>query len=80
MRPTIGRVVVYKLTDYDKEQLKAHSDNPNNGADEAPAIVVRVWGDACVNLRVLLDGDQTLWVTSALLGDGPRQWQWPARV
>jgi len=80
MKPTIGRIVTYKLSDSDKAKLKAHSYNPNTGADEAPSIVVRAWSDTCVNLRVLVDGEQTLWVTSALLGDQPSQWQWPARV
>jgi len=81
MKPTIGRIVIYKLSDYDKERLKGMgSGNPNNGADEAPAIVVRAWSDTCVNLRVLIDGEQTLWVTSVLLGDGPSNWQLPERV
>jgi hypothetical protein len=81
MKPTIGRIVIYKLTDADKAKLKELGrHNPNNGAEEAPAMVVRVWSDICVNLRVILDGDDTLWVTSASLGDQPRQWQWPPRV
>lgn len=28
----------------------------NNGADVAPAVVTRVWSDACVNVRALHDG------------------------
>lgn len=81
MKPTIGRIVIYKLTAHDKAALAAlGSDNPNNGADEAPAVVVRVWSDNCVNLKVLVDGRETLWATSALQGDQAGQWQWPARV
>lgn len=82
MKPTIGRIVIYKLSEQDKEQLKAlGSQNPNNGADEAPAMIVRTWGsDNCVNLRVIIDGNETLWRTSALLGDQPSQWRWPERA
>lgn len=80
-RASIGRVVIYRLTDYDKQALIAQgSHNPNNGSDVAPAVIVRCWSDICVNLRVLIDGNETLWVTSAILGDEERQWQWPTRV
>ena len=82
----IGRIVILKLSSYQKEELRvaAHlrgekQPNPNNGADEAPAIVVRAWSDTCANLNVLCDGKDTLWVTSAVEGDGEGQWHWPVR-
>lgn len=81
MNPTIGRIVVYKLTTHDLDAIRAQgSNNPNNGALEAPAVVVRVFGENCVNLRVLVDGKESLWATSRLQGDGEGQWQWPSRV
>ena len=44
-------------------------------------MIVRTWGsDNCVNLRVIIDGNETLWRTSALLGDQPSQWRWPERA
>jgi len=83
MKPTIGRIVIYRLADHDKETLRARgASNPNNGADEAPAVVVRAWSDTCVNLQVLLDGEGTLWLGSVQLADAPdqpRRWRWPER-
>jgi hypothetical protein len=40
MKPTVGRIVNYVL---------------NNG-EIRPAIIVQVWSDTCVNLRVFFDG------------------------
>lgn len=70
--PSIGRVVVYSLNDSDLHL--------NNGAREAPAMIVRVWENNGVNLKVSLDGESTLWRTSVSLGDGPGQWHWPIIV
>jgi hypothetical protein len=44
------------------------------------AVIVRVWGAACVNLKLILDGQQDLWVTSVAQGTGPRTFREPARV
>lgn len=41
----------------------------NNGSDVAPAMVTRVWNDELVNVRVLLDGPDVLWLTSVKLFD-----------
>lgn len=86
MKPTIGRIVIYRLDALDKAKLKElGQDNPNNGADEAPAIVVRVWSDTCVNLKVCIDGPTDLWITSAAIESSTdsvkeRRWLWPPRV
>lgn len=56
-----------------------------------PLVVVRVWPNeypnneeglskAGVNGQALLDGNFTLWITSAGEGDGNGQWRWPALV
>lgn len=78
--PSVGRIV-HVLMD----------PTMNNGADVAPAIITRVWSDTTVNLRVLADGDSTLWRTSSIytpdLGTVPaddptrlNRWAWPPRV
>jgi hypothetical protein len=56
MKPSIGRIVHVFA-------------NPaqNNGADVAPAVITRVWNDQGVNVRVLLDGPDTPWLTSITL-------------
>lgn len=60
----------------------------NNGADEAPAIVTRVWSDTMVNVRVLTDSGERRsqdWRTSVtLVAEKPEDakhvaW-WPPRV
>lgn len=56
--PSLGRIV---LTKVDPRQ--------NNGSDEAPAIITRVWSDELVNLKVLLDSGDTLWKTSVKFQD-----------
>src|ERR1700748_785906 len=59
--PTIGRVLVMAGVPHDK----------NNGADEAPAVVVRVFQGSHVNVRVLCDGPEVLWFTSVPVFAGP---------
>lgn len=77
MKPTIGRIVIYKLTETERAYF--------NGADILPAVIVRVWSDTCVNLKVLTDGNADLWVTSSTLQDDTkspqsRNWSWPERT
>lgn len=58
MTPTIGRIVHVLV-----------EPQVNNGSDVAPAIITRVWGDQCVNVRVLRDGypGPEEWMTSISL-------------
>lgn len=79
MKPTIGRIVIYNTSDVDKEKMKAvNLLNGNcNVQDKLPAVITAVWGDECVNLKVIVDGCFDLWVTSALKGDNPMNWNWP---
>lgn len=74
MVPTIGRVVIYTTTEEDKEDMLKDGDNAQ---DKLPAIIVAVWGADCVNLKVLCDGVQNMWVTSATRGNGEREWDFP---
>jgi hypothetical protein len=76
MTPTIGRIVLVPM-----------DPATNNGADTAPAVITRVWNDACINVRVLADGPDTPWLTSvayvetlAERGENNHVWSWPPRV
>ena len=89
MTVTVGRIVHYRLSTQDVEQIderrNAAVGQRGTGAvpgDVYPAIVVRTFGDTlAVNLRVFLDGPDTHWVTSrgySVETDGC--WFWPPRV
>lgn len=55
-----------------------HTGNPARIGDECAATIVRVFpGSACANLQIHLDGNDTMWVTSAAEGDEPGRWMWP---
>jgi len=83
--PTIGRIVIYKTTEQDREKQRGM---PNcNVSDELPAIITHVsgWGpgkgDHIVNLKIILDGDVLeMWKTSVPKGDEEFSWHWPPRV
>ena len=74
---SIGRIVIY--------HLGANDGFRNNGAKEAPAVIVRAWNDTYVNLKVLTDGANDAWVTSkrheSLHDDSSKitegYWTWP---
>ncbi len=72
--PSVGRVVHYHVGEFDSEELR------HNHAEDLPAVIVRVWTDTCVNLKVLTDGPIDVWKTSIVLGDAPGQWSWPPYV
>lgn len=60
-----------------------HVGNDVRTGDVYPLVITRTWGDSegsAVNGQVLLDGSDTLWVTSVNEGDGLRQWFVPPRV
>lgn len=70
-----------------------HTQNPDgsqihvgNGVSEGdvyPLVITRAWGSApesSVNGQVLLDGNDTLWVTSVAVGAGPRTFAWPTKA
>ena len=81
MKPTIGRIVNYATTNEDKSKMEAASkiNGGCNKAEVLPAIVVAVWSENCINLRVIADGNLDLWKTSANQGDQPGQWSWPVK-
>lgn len=52
---------------------QAHRGNRAYEAQVYPAVVVRDWGGP-VNLKVFLDGNDDLWVTSKAQGHGAGEW------
>jgi hypothetical protein len=72
MKPTIGRIVIFHVP-------VAEITSKINFAKDLPAIIVRVWADDLVNLKVITDGTEDVWKTSVKIGDGPDQWSWPVK-
>lgn len=59
---------------------QVHIGNVAREGEVYPMMIVRVWGttpESAVNGQVLLDGNDTLWVTSVTAGEGPRRFAWP---
>lgn len=106
MIPTIGRIVIYTLTDEDAQQInrrrttgasiaarieegewprgaQAHIGNKVEQGMQFPMIIVRTWGntaESAVQGQVLLDGNDTFWATSRVVGEAAGNWMWPART
>lgn len=59
---------------------QVHVGNQAEAGQVCPMVIVRTWGDtpeSSVNGQVVLDGNDTLWVTSRQVGTGPGFWAWP---
>ncbi|MFJ2162352.1 hypothetical protein [Streptomyces sp. NPDC087856] len=89
MKPSIGRIVHYTLSQQDADEInrrRAYTPQSGNTAIEGdvyPAMIVRIFGEtpeSAVNLQVFLDGNDSHWATSRTVGDGPFHWAWPERV
>jgi hypothetical protein len=84
--PTLGRIVLYKLSEDDArhiQQQRSHDSttaNMSGAGHKYPAVVVSTFGGEAVNLQVLLDGPDSFWATSRHEGDEPGTWAWPPRV
>lgn len=69
--------------DWPKGAIQHHGNHASEG-QTFPAMIVVVHNELCVNLQVYLDGNDALWVTSAMLSPGseiaPREWGWPPRA
>jgi hypothetical protein len=63
-----------------EDGAQVHVGNDAHADQVLPLLVVRVNPGGHVNGQVFLDGNDTLWVTSAAEGDGRGQWAWPPRV
>lgn len=93
MQITMGRSVFYTLTEDDARRIHeerqrkhelglAYGGNGAYAGQVYPFVVTRIFpGDLehC-NGQVLLDGNDTLWVTSVKEGTAPGTWFWPPRV
>ena len=93
---TIGRIVLYRLNARDAVDItdqrrtsNAHAallrGNPVKEGDVFPLLVTKTWQDSddktqSVNGQVMLDGNDTQWVTSVHEGTEPGEWSWPPRV
>lgn len=87
----MGRIVHYRLTESDAEQIDRervtfqHAAVPDlhwnyaEAGEVYPAMVVRAFGDTHANLQVMLDGNDTFWATSRPEGTEPGTWAWPER-
>jgi hypothetical protein len=73
MKPTVGRIVNFVVD----EQTQVRIDG--NVQKILPAVIVAVWTDTCVNLKVITDGKNDVWVTSVSYGVESRNWHWPER-
>lgn len=69
----------------------AHVGNHAEAGQVFPLIITRVWSEDCINGQVLLDGNDSLWLTSASKANEhqltqaagspvPGRWFWPPRV
>ncbi|MEU7891678.1 hypothetical protein AB0B45_02310 [Nonomuraea sp. NPDC049152] len=91
-KPTIGRVVLYKLSGHDVSMIDLHNMQSYGGqgvvrspvklGEVYPAVVVRTFEGAekTVNLQVLLDGNTSYWAASRSEGPDHGQWSWPPRA
>ena len=83
---TKGRIVLYKLDGLSAGKAGGHS----YAGDVVPAIIVQVWPDNRVDLKVFSDGPSDVWVTSVPEWDADgvtspdvlqpqRTYRWPSR-
>jgi hypothetical protein len=61
--------------------VQIHIGNLVQTGDAYPLVITRVWNTdpGTVNGQLLLDGNDTLWVTSVTPGDGVGHYSWPQR-
>ena len=72
-----GRIVYFVVGQYIVDQFHSSGNAPTLG-DIVPAMVVKVWSDTCVNLKLFLDGPENAWVTSVVYSEtnAPATWHW----
>lgn len=63
MKPTVGRIVMYVLSENDQLTHEC-------GTNVLPAMIVKVWSDTCVNLKVFNNGPNDFWRTSVVENTG----------
>lgn len=60
--------------------FQAHVGKLLRGGDVVPMMIVAAQRPGLVNGQAILDGNDSLWVMAARLGDGPGEWFWPPRA
>lgn len=80
-KPAIARIVHYSLTEGQAAFADAQAGRKNTleAGKLCPAIITDVHSDDCVDLRIIIRG-QDAFVTSVALGTAPGTWQWPERT
>lgn len=88
--PTIGRIVLYTLSQEDADRINVRRVYGPKGEDgsaleeggsmqagvQYPAIITSV-GDRVVNLHVFADGNHGVWIKDAAEGTTGGSWAWP---
>jgi hypothetical protein len=79
--PTVGRIVHYRLTEANAAFADAQAGRRNvlAAGDTYPAIVTKVHGADCADLRIFI-GAQDAFQSSVMLGDKEGMWAWPPRA
>lgn len=87
--PSVGRIVQYRLNQYNVESIRERrasgvfQGNPVQEGDMVPMLICQPWGNpqptSAVNGQAFLDGNDSLWLTSVMCGEGPGTWSWPTR-
>jgi hypothetical protein len=78
----VGRIVYFVVDEYIRDgiaqQRVGTGGNRVYVGDIVPALIVRVWGNVSVNLKLMLDGPDTYWATSVVYDayKAPRTWHW----
>jgi hypothetical protein len=82
--PTVGRIVLYTISPADESFLASkfasqigRTLNKPCAGDVYPALIVRVFSELGVNLKVQLDGEPVFWATSRVPGEGEGRWALP---
>jgi hypothetical protein len=84
--PDVGKIVRYILTEPDAAKVNKRRERSGGELVEAgqvlPMMIVRVQSETAVDGKVLLDGDDSLWLTNVELDEdeAPGGWHWPERL
>lgn len=72
MKPTVGRIVHYCPTEGERYATMG---------EPIAAIIVKVWSDECVNLKLFTDSDIAAHMSSVPfdIEHGEMSWNWPPR-
>lgn len=78
MKPTIGRIVHYHVTQSNVEHC-ARLGIIYSVGDIAPMLITRLYAEGHVNGQVYFDGPDVLFALGVGEGTKPGQWSWPPR-